>query len=227
MIPKHERNKFIYDTFDKYAKEDSELLESFNKCEGFGELPFSYNWKLLVDDMPTDFKFLEIGVYKGRVLAQVAMCAKREKKNPTIIGVTPLSTSGDKYSRYENDDFRSAIHKSFDTCKADKSTLKIIQGFSQESHVVAEAATHGPYDIVFIDGCHDYEIVCQDIKNYLPMLKSGGYFVMDDCACFIEHPYGRFHGHPDVSRAAGEYLDKSSEVTYCFAVGHNRLWRKN
>jgi hypothetical protein len=227
MIPKHERNKFMYEMFESHVKKDEELLSSFEKCEGFGETPFSYNWKLLVDEMPNNFKFLEIGVYKGRVCAQVSMLAKRLGKEHSIFGITPLSTSGDKYSRYENDDFKAAIYKSFDTCKADKSKLTILHGFSQDPSIITEASKHAQYDIIFIDGCHDYEVVCQDIKNYLPLLKSGGYLVMDDCAKFIEHPYGRFHGHPDVSRATQELLDNNKDLTYYFAIGHNRLWRKN
>jgi len=35
-------------------------------------------------------------------------------------------------------------------------------------------------DIVFVDGCHHYEYVIQDIKNSLNLLKPGGFLVIDD-----------------------------------------------
>ncbi len=37
---------------------------------GYGDRPFGYLWKLLVEQMPRDFKFLEIGVFKGARFVQ-------------------------------------------------------------------------------------------------------------------------------------------------------------
>ena len=49
---------------------------------------------------------------------------------------------------------------------------------------------------------------------------------MDDSSLYIEHPYGQFHGHPDVSRAAKEYLTEAAGVKHIVAVGHNQVWQK-
>jgi cephalosporin hydroxylase len=87
-------------------------------------------------------------------------------------------------------------------------------------------AADGPYECVFIDGCHDYEVVVADIKAYLPLVKIGGYFVMDDSSLYIEKPYGQFLGHPDVSRAAKEYLTEAAGVRHIVAVGHNQVWQR-
>ncbi len=91
---------------------------------------------------------------------------------------------------------------------------------------MSEAAARGQYDILFIDGCHDYPVVVQDIQNYLPMLKNGGLLVMDDASLYIEKPFGQFHGHPDVGQAIKDKLDGRTDVKHLFAVGHNRVWRK-
>ena len=221
-----QRHKRIYEQFYKNADADQELKRSFQSCDGFGELPFSWNWKLLVDECPKSFRFLEIGVYKGRVLAQVGMLANRMGKQCELLGVTPLSTSGDKYSQYADVEYLSEIHKNLQTCGVSKDRLQILKGFSQEPHILAQVKEKGPFDIVFVDGSHDYENVCCDIYNYGELVKPGGFFVMDDSSLYVPHPYGQFHGHPDVSKAARDYLENNPQYEHLFAVGHNRVWKK-
>lgn len=221
-----QKHKQIYDTFFRNADADNDLKRSFQACDGFGELPFSWNWKLLVDECPQSFRFLEIGVYKGRVLAQVGMLANRTGKQCELLGVTPLSTSGDKYSQYADVEYLSEIYKNLQTCGVPKERLQIIKGFSQDKHIVQQVFEKGPFDIVFVDGSHDYENVCIDIYNYGGMVKPGGLFVMDDSSLYIPYPYGQFLGHPDVSKAAKDYLENNPQFEHLFAVGHNRVWRK-
>jgi len=225
-FPKHLRNRIVYETFGKHVEADEELHNSFTLCDGFGELPFSWNWKLLIDAMPTQFNFLEIGVYKGRVLAQVGMLANRTHKQATLIGVTPLSDVGDKYSRYDDLDYLHEIHANFKRCNVSLDCLEIIKGFSQNADIASAVQNKGKFDIVFIDGSHDYDGVCSDIYNYAKMVKSGGFLITDDSSLYIEHPYGRFIGHPDVSKAVKDYLDTDFGFKHLYAVGHNRVWHK-
>jgi hypothetical protein len=216
----------IYETFRRNLDVVPVLKDSFQRCDGFGELPFAWNWFLLVKDMPDKFKFLEIGVYKGRVLSQVGWCADFLKKNCQIYGITPLSTSGDKYSGYPQDDYLSAINRAFLMMGVPADNLEIIKGLSQDPDVLAKATAAGPFDIVFIDGCHDYEVVCQDIENYVPLIRPGGYLVLDDASLYIKHPHGLFLGHPDVGRAIKDKVDPSTSLKHLYAVGHNRVWKK-
>jgi len=37
-----ERNKLVYEAFEKNTNMDSQLLDSFNQLEGCGEIPFSW-----------------------------------------------------------------------------------------------------------------------------------------------------------------------------------------
>jgi hypothetical protein len=220
------RNKFIYEAFEKNTNTDLQLLDSFNQLEGCGEVPFSWNWKLLVDEMPLNFRYLEIGVYKGRVLAQVGMLAKRSRKNAILVGITPLASVGDQYSNYEDIDYKAAIEKNYIHVGNKLDNLHIIKGFSQESTVIQESEKRGPFDIIFIDGCHDYDIVVKDIYNYTPLLKHGGFLVMDDASLYIDYPHGIFLGHPDVSRAVKEHIDGNDSFLPIYNIGHNRVWRK-
>lgn len=47
---------------------------------------------------------------------------------------------------------------------------------------IAEVAKHGPFDFVFIDGGHSYDIAKSDWANYWPMLRAGGLLAMHDIA---------------------------------------------
>ena len=105
--------------------------------------------------------------------------------------------------------------------------IEIIQGFSENDNVIRKAKSNEYYDIIFIDGCHDYKNVCLDINNYSKMLKSGGYLIMDDASLFITDAYGSFLGHPDVGKAIIDNLDNNPEFIHLYAVGHNRVWRKS
>jgi hypothetical protein len=195
--------------------------------DGYGENAFSWSWKLLVEAMPTNFTFLEIGVYKGRVLSQVGLLSSTSNKNAKIYGITPLSTSGDKYlQNYDDVDYRSVICNNFLKNNSSSENLTILNGYSQDPDILKNARGYGKFDIIFIDGSHNYEDVCSDISNYVPMLKSGGYLVMDDASLYLDGAFGMFLGHPDVGKAILDVLDKMVDMEHIYAVGHNRVWRK-
>lgn len=40
---------------------------------------------------------------------------------------------------------------------------------------------HRKADLVFIDGCHKYQVVCRDNWNFRPLLRPGGILCGDDC----------------------------------------------
>jgi hypothetical protein len=219
----------IYNIFKTNAEnyKNGVLNKQFNDCVGCGEIPFSWNWYLLVNDMSSNFKFLEIGVYKGRILALIKLLSNLLNKNVEIWGITPLSNASDKYSNYDNTDYLNSINSSFINSNVSCDNTHLIQGFSQDNDIIKIAKDHMQYDIIFIDGCHDYEIVCLDIKNYSKMIKTGGYLVMDDASLYLNDAYGLFLGHPDVGKAIIDNLDNNPDFVHLYAVGHNRVWRKN
>lgn len=219
------KHQQIYDTFNYNMKNDRELSHLFHALPGFGEDPFQWNWKLLVDTMPSHFRFLEIGVYKGRVCTTVGYLAERSGKSCSVIGISPLDTSGDKYSTYDNIDYKSEIltnYKKF----VSHDNLQLIKGYSQDTSILQQVQQMAPFDILFIDGSHDYNDVVSDIQNYSKLVNTNGYVVMDDASLYVKNAYGRFLGHPDVSRAANEVMDTLPNFEHLYVVGHNRVWRK-
>ena len=45
-----------------------------------------------------------------------------------------------------------------------------------------QAARHGPFDFIFVDGGHDYETVQNDYEKYWPMVRPGGVMAFHDIA---------------------------------------------
>ena len=213
----------INETFTRLVNADPELkafrdfVEGNNdtpvKIFGFGERSFLWMWKLLVDEMPPDFKFLEIGVFRGQVLALIRILSK----TASIAGITPLdSTGGHWESDYEAD--IKLLHETFKLSQPD-----IIKGLSTDPDIIEKAK--GTYDIIYIDGGHEYEVAKSDIINYSPFVKVGGYLVIDDCANKYDLPYGYFRGIESVSRAVDQHLP-NEQFKEIFSVVHNRIFQR-
>lgn len=194
----------------------------------FGEKPFLYLWPLIVSQIPDEGKFLEIGVYKGSILALTQLCAKELGKSITSYGLTPLSNVGDKYSTYIDSDYGYDISFLFHKLNLDIENTIIIPGLSTDNDVKLVAQQQGPYDAIYVDGGHDYETVINDIELTDKMLKSGGLLIMDDASSLLNlsknHP--GFPGHIDVALAIRDDLDKRVNYKHIFACGHNRVWKK-
>lgn len=194
----------------------------------FGEKPFLYLWPLIVSQIPDSGKFLEIGVYKGSILALTQMSAKELGKPLISYGLTPLSNVGDKYSNYMESDYGSDISFLFYKLNLNIENTIIIPGLSTDLEVKEAAKDEGPYDAVYIDGGHDYETVINDIELTDNILKPGGLLIMDDASSLLNlsknHP--GFLGHAEVALAIRDDLDKRQNYKHLFACGHNRVWKK-
>lgn len=223
-----------------YLKKHRDYIEKFNY--GYGDRPFHFMWKLLVEEMPKNFSFLEIGVFKGQVTSLIQLLADRLEKRVKIYGVTPLNGVGDKYGSHPIIDYMEAIKKIYNDFNLDFSNTSIIKGFSQDPSIIKKVAYKKPYDIVFIDGCHDYKVVVNDIENYSKFVRRGGLLVIDDSACFVNLPkfvnkgknifskiipsnrVSLFKGLMDVSLAVKDILGNNKDFLHIFSCGHDRVW---
>lgn len=227
-----EYNDYIYREFEKavdgipYLKAHDEIVGRYNL--GYGEKAFRYVWYLLMSQLEGDSKFLEIGVYKGSILALSQLIARELKLDVLSYGLTPLNTTGDKYSRYDPDDFGSCIAYLYHLLELSTDNTRIIEGLSTDPVIKDKARLNGSYDIIYVDGGHDYETVVSDIELCHEILKPNGFLVLDDASSFLHfkptHP--GFDGHPDVGRAVSDTLEQDDRYRHLFACGHNRVWRK-
>lgn len=194
---------------------------------GFGDRAFHWLWKLLVDAMPDPFRFLEIGVYKGQVLSLIGMLAMHTRKDAYVFGVTPLNEAGDQYTGYPSADYVAIIEElqAWSAVPLARQA-RLIQGFSTDDAIKARCRTLAPFDMVYIDGCHDFHAVASDLIVYGELLKPGGYLLMDDASTELHLPAGIWPGHADVAEACRKVLAPDERFSEVCAVGHNRVWRK-
>ena len=217
-------NKSYVDRFTALVNADVELSAHRGYIErtasGFGERAFHWLWKLLIDEMPKEFSMLEIGVYKGQVLSLVNLLATRVGGRAHVTGVTLLSSFGG----FADEDYAGHIRRVHD--EFGLAFPLLIVGDSTERETQEIAALRGPYDIVYVDGCHDYDYVVNDLLFYPTLLRDGGYLVVDDSSCNLHQPFGYFQGIEDVSRAVKDVIESNPAYVHLLAVMHNRVWVK-
>ncbi len=197
---------------------------------GYGNRAFHWMWNILVHDAPDNFKFLEIGVFKGQTISLVSLLNKLYKKDGLVYGISPLDKSGDKYATHPDLNYEELIQQIYYTFGLDASDLVLIEGYSDDKKIIDLSKNEGPFDLLYIDGCHDYDVVVSDITNYADMLKMGGYMVLDDASNYLNIPDGLirldWRGLEDVSNAVRDTVEKDSRFIEYFAVGHNRVFKK-
>lgn len=208
-----------------YLKEHRDFVEQGNY--GYGERQFHAMWDALVDDMPSNFEFLEIGVFQGQVLSLVSLCAKERGKQAVCSGITPLDPTGDHSGTHPNVDYLARIgqiHSRFSL-----PPVRIWHGMSYDPRV-QKLAKERSYDLMLVDGCHDYEVVVDDIQVYGPLVKPGGYLVLDDASNDLQIPDymipKNWKGVPAVTWAVNDVLMKDPKWQHVLAVGHNRVFRR-
>ena len=224
-------NDFLYKYFESKVEKLPYLQLHFDMITknslGFGEKAFRYFWYLILDEIKStrnDCKFLEIGVYKGSILSLATLIGDNIGLDVSTFGVTPLNSTGDKYSQYPECDYFDAIWNTFKRFGLSTHKLEIIKGLSTDADVIGKVIAKGAYNVVYIDGGHDYDTVTKDINLAHVVLCPGGYMVLDDSSWLLK--IGTFQGHYEVSRAAMDFFTSNEDYRHLFACGHNRVWQK-
>ena len=108
-------HKLIYTSFALSVEQSDCLLRHRVHIEqnelGFGTRSFHWLWKLVVDDLPRGFRFLEVGTYKGQVTSLVGLLAHRLDKPGSVYGLTPLCATSDKYTDYTCCDYGAMVRR--------------------------------------------------------------------------------------------------------------------
>jgi hypothetical protein len=190
---------------------------------GFGEDAFHAAWYLfLIENRPQNL--LEIGIYRGQVISLWSLIGTMENMDLNITGISPFTDAGDEYTTYSNQiDYYADVLTNFREFNLPVPELH--RGYSTEPGM-KEIIASRQWDLVYIDGCHDYEVVSEDFSNCDVNLKNNGFIVMDDASLYLEYkpPMYAFAGHPGPSRVA----DRIESYGYkeVLTVGHNRFFQK-
>lgn len=191
---------------------------------GFGEDAFHAMWWLLLSEFkPT--RMLEIGVYRGQIISLWGIVYEKLLKMPyDIHAISPFTSMGDSVSNYCDEvDYQADVAEAFRRWDLKQPTL--VKALSTDLDAVSHLRSR-TWDLIYIDGSHDYEIVLADYQISRDNLCLGGLLVVDDASLgTVFHPPSfSFAGHPGPSRVARECADK--ELRFLGAVGHNNVYMK-
>jgi predicted O-methyltransferase YrrM len=174
--------------------------------------------KLIKD---TNSKFcVEIGVYKGSSLLSFAEAL--EQQGGRVVGIDPwnfeLSKNEIPDKALENYIYNELLEgqSSFDYFFNNLTTIINENNLSTTVSLIRKPAEKAfrefeieSIDILHIDGNHDEVNVSKDIILYLPLVKKGGYIIMDD-SCW-----------PGVAAAISKFLVNEcefvGEIGYCLS----------
>ncbi len=232
-----------------FLKEHRDFVEEHKA--GFGDRSFHYMWYLILQDLKgldRKLDLLEIGVFKGQVISLWSLIARQLDLKLQINGISPLEgnyTSNAIFRNYYFQKLRSLLDPAFrkefkvgnihvkenflENIKfifsrfgLDFGDVRLIKGYSNQPEVV-EQVKDQEFDIVYIDGDHSYEVALSDIVTYSPLLRSGGYLIVDDASNLI--PGTRFYkGIMEVSKAC-EVIETLGFMNV-LNIGHNRIFKK-
>lgn len=191
---------------------------------GFGEDAFHAMWWRLARQFRPG-QFLEIGVYRGQVISLLSLLAELEAFPCEVTGISPFSDDGDSVSVYRSDvDYLADTLAHFRAHHLPKPGL--VRAYSTDPAALAVIRSRA-WDMIYIDGSHDYEVALKDWQACSEAVKPGGLIILDDAGLGTSYHPPRFAtaGHPGPSRVAAE-IDRRrfSEI---LQVGHNRVFRKN
>ena len=188
------------------------------KDKGFGEDAFHAFWFDIISTFKPK-RLLEIGVYRGQVISLWALIGKKLDFEMEVVGISPLNNSADTVSSYISMDYESDVYSHFLHFSLDLPTIK--KGLSKEH---TDYIRTGDWDLIYIDGSHNYEDVSLDLESAYVGLKKGGLVILDDSSLFTSFKpivTRAFKGHPGPSRIFSE-ID-INKWTFLCGVGHNNL----
>jgi hypothetical protein len=188
---------------------------------GFGERAFHAAWyEVITHFEPTTA--LEIGVYRGQVISLWQLIAEKHDIKMNIYGLSPMEDVGDSVSSYMSLNYEEDIKLNFE--KFCDTPPKLIKALSTDQSAI-EFVKSKTWDLIYLDGGHDLDVVLHDYKLAVDNLRIGGILCMDDSSLFLDFQIdGIFRGHPGPSKVVELYA--RTELRHIMTVGHNNFFVK-
>jgi hypothetical protein len=143
---------------------------------------------VLDDDLQ---RLVEIGVYRGRLFLPLGRLLQLRGKGE-IVGIDPYSADAAVQHDVEREGVDlvawpttidwDGIHDEVAGAVARWDMGEHARLVRRRSEDAAELFADAPIDLLHIDGNHDRDAVLEDLDRYLPLIREGGYLVMDDIA---------------------------------------------
>jgi len=226
---KFKNNSSIYSYFHHFfwniapiwLREHREYFKKENR--GFGEDAFHAMWYKIFEEFRPQ-TILEIGVYRGQTISLFSLLAMKFNIPSRLHAISPFTPAGDSVSVYlKNLDYLEDVKKNHFFFNL---PLPVIhKGFSTDNEII-DVLSGIKFDLIYIDGNHDYSIAKHDFEIYSKMLNPSGLIVFDDASLYSDFkpPSYASAGHDGPSRVVNEINRK--EFREIIAVGHNVVFQK-
>ncbi len=225
-----EFNSFLYNRCYENSTNIDFLYNHFQKSGpyAYGELAFRYFWLIILNELKSNGKILEIGVYKGSTLSLFRLISNYLNSQFDIFGLTPLNETGDKYSTYHTSNYSEDIKNLHSLFHLSHESYTIFNGLSTNEELKESIRNQHKFDLVYVDGGHDYDTVINDIEFTDQILEVNGFLITDDSSSGLDFPpdFIGFRGHSDVNLALNDNQTLKEKYIHLFACGHNRCWKK-
>lgn len=186
---------------------------------GYGEDAFHGAWKKIFDENEIE-RALEIGCYRGQVMSLWSLLKQIKNEKIFVFGISPLDHSGDSVTSYPELDYKQDIEKNFQ--HFDLPAPQLMKNYSTDPDA-QKCIREGDWDLVYVDGSHDFEIALQDIENAAFGLRVGGILAVDDSSLYKDFTLS-FGGHPGPSKVIEEF--PPNNLVHLLTVGHDNFFRK-
>lgn len=119
---------------------------------------------------------LEIGVYDGVFSERILRITR-----PTqLVLVDPWAAENNTGSKVDPQSAHDARYAHVLSAFAEERTSGVVKIIRSTSDEALESLKTQQFDFVYIDGDHSYEQVLKDLRNYFPLVRSGGLLAGDD-----------------------------------------------
>ena len=213
-------NFFLYKLPLQFVRHRNYFLKDHR---GFGENAFHSMWYYIFEAF-RPINCLEIGVYRGQSISLWSMLSRYfHLPKANVVGISPFDQSGDSVSTYKDIDYYSDTIKNFKNFNL--SFTNLVKGKSSDP-ISVKTIKETEWDLIYIDGSHDYEDVSFDYNISKENLSSDGIIVFDDSSLYFDYQPqpGSFKGHEGPSLIASQMVTK--EMDLILGVGHNNVFKK-
>ena len=186
-------------------------MEHIYQNPEFGQPWFSYPnlYKNIVNEFPSGSKFVEVGSWKGKSSAFMAVEISNSNKDIEFYCVDHWLGSREHYDQSHHA-YEPNIHILYKTFL---NNMKSVEKYYKPMRMSSlEASTYfedSSLNFVFLDGSHEYVDICNDIDHWKPKLKSGGILAGHDY-------YDNDQNFEGVKRCVNEKINKFDISESCW-----------
>ena len=177
----------------------------YQNIEGF--FNFEKLYDDIIDELPENSKFVEVGVWKGKSISYAVVESITKNKKINFYAVDNFKGSiGEPFLEYHS----SVVHKTlyYEYIKNIMPIMNNITTIPADSIIASQLFENKSVDFVFIDASHKYENVKADILTWLPKIKPGGYIGGHD---YVSDPD---HADYGVTKAVNEIIGADKVKIY-------------